>query len=328
MGDVCRVREGHTSECVEVQPSLGPGSTKMAFLRLSAKIAGEVTISALQPQSRHGRTRLSSSKSTPREYDSTGITLIALSGVPEIVAMSQFNSRQEVPLEVTLKAGVEYLVVLRSTPRPSENTPSACNICTYAPHPLGLKVSSQTDYGVLFSCLERKALQNGDILWQEGSAFVRCWTSENGEFFVVAFDSGRQKLLACFEWTITNMLWQESSTMMPDPGVLGAAASGVPYTREQVVELQPGQRRTTVLSWVQPRKSYHLSYSYCCGSKACCSVCGAPVGVSVTGRFSGDYFTLQPPSMIGAALKAAGVSQAKYVHAECKTMEKLSEATM
>merc|ERR1712178_19456 len=178
--DVCRVREGHTSECVEVQPSLGPGSTKMAFLRLSAKIAGEVTISALQPQSRHGRTRSSSSKSTPREYDSTGITLIALSGVPEIVAMSQFNSRQEVPLEVTLKAGVEYLVVLRSTPRPSENTPSACNICTYAPHPLGLKVSSQTDYGVLFSCLERKALQNGDILWQEGSAFVRCWTSENG----------------------------------------------------------------------------------------------------------------------------------------------------
>merc|ERR1711907_634954 len=147
-------------------------------------------------------------------------------------------------------------------------------------------------------------------------------------FFVVTFDAGRSKLLACFEWSVTNMLLQESSTMMPDPGILSAAASGKAYTREQVVELEPGQRRTTVLSWVQPRKSYSLGYSYCCGSKACCSVCGAPVGVAVTGRFSGDYHLWQPPSMLGAALKAAGVSQAKYVHAECKSVDKLSEATM
>jgi len=96
--DVCRVQEGHVSECVEVRPNHGHGRCKMAFLRLSPKVAGEVTLSVLHPQCRRSQAplRRRGQPAPPLDVDSVGIELIELSisGPPEIIAMSAFYMRQ------------------------------------------------------------------------------------------------------------------------------------------------------------------------------------------------------------------------------------------
>jgi hypothetical protein len=313
--DICRVQAGHTSECVEVRPSDGYGSSKLAFLRLSPERDGEVTLSVHQPRRRRCKEPLHRGKPPPLDVDSVGLELIELSSSPKIVATSPFYMRQEVTLEATLKAGVEYLVVARSTPRPSDISPNICNVCTYASHPLGLRLSSQADEDARWAAFEAKALQLGDIIWEENDARVRYWTSEHGDFIVITFQAGRSKLLACFEWKLRNLFLQEKVPCEPDPEIISAAASGETYTREQVVELAAGQRQMTVLSWVQPRSSYNLEYSYICGSKSCCSVCGLPVGVAITGRFSGEYLVFK--NLLAGE---------KCIHKECKSMGKLKDA--
>jgi len=168
---------------------------------------------------------------------------------------------------VNLKAGVEYLVVVRSTPRPAATSASACNVCTYSAHPLGLRLT-EANKDARWAAFQASAYKHGDILWEENGAVVRTWTTEHGDFFVIVFDAGRSKLLASFEWTVSNMLVHESCPLEPSEKLVAAAASESSYTHEQVVELGPGQRQMTVLSWVQPRASYDLQYSYCCGSKS------------------------------------------------------------
>merc|ERR1712166_1044558 len=103
--------------------------------------------------------------------------------------------------------------------------------------------STEADRDARWAAFERKALQDGEILWEENGAVVRAWTSEHSDFFVVVFDAGRGKLLGCFEWTLCNMSLQESCPREPDADSIAAASSGKSYTREQVVELQPGQRQ-------------------------------------------------------------------------------------
>merc|ERR1711998_395878 len=113
-------------------------------------------------------------------------------------------------------AGVEYLVVVKSSPRAGKDAASVVNICTYGPSHLDLRLSSEADKEAMWAALQAKAAC-GEVLFAEDDAVVRCWTSEHRDLVVVLFDAGRSKLLASFEWELTNMLIQENCSVNPSP---------------------------------------------------------------------------------------------------------------
>lgn len=328
--DIGLIRSGYDTAYIDAHLVHGLGPCKAALVRLVPQADGEVTISVLQPSRRRGQEKAKTWKEINDELHSVGFEVF---GPPSsrsqgltLVAASPFQPRQEVAIEVTLRAGVEYFVALRAAPRRGGAPPAGLRLCTYAPGPpVSFANCQQSPEELQRSAWETQVREQGDVVWEEDGAEVRLWTADTGDPLVLLFKAPRNRpMLAYFEWSLTNMLLRRAfPDQPPDPKDVAAVASGQKYRCQQVVELPPGGRQLTAITWANPREASQIEYSFVCGTKPC-SVCKAPVGVQVPGRFCGEYVYWSPPAMFGAALGA----EPKYAHSECKSFAKLRDASM
>lgn len=284
--DVCRARPGHSSECIDVAPPGGPLSLVSA--RLEVQRAGTVSLSVLQASGR-GRPE-------PPERNSVGIEVFDSKSVR--LGSSPYYSREEVCIDLDVKPGT-YTAVVRSSGA------ARFRLCSYAAAPVNLqsRLGDSEERRAAYEMLVRK---HGEKLFSENGASVRLWTSENRETFVLLFDAGPSPLLACIHWSLKNLLLQTHFPREADDGDRSRAAWSL--SKKQVVDLQPRQQQMTVLSWVDSQNPHSMQYKWTAAVKPC-SVCGAPVGCQVPGRFSGEYLQMSHPLM----------GQGPLVHKECAT---------
>jgi hypothetical protein len=311
--DVCRAQEGCCSECLDLRMTSGNGPVRIAYARVSSRGGADVTISVMGHQKPRNEARFRTGRPASKDQDSVALELISLSGGhPKLVSMSNF-SWHEVSIEAELKAGIEYLIVVRCTPPLGKATSGLFHLTTYASEPVSLKLSSDGDENFRAAAFEREVMEHGEVLWESSGGVVRGWNSEHNDLFVLGFSAARSPLLACFNWKVENVLIQSRFPEEASPELTAVAASGKSYEHEMVVELKPGERRLATVSWVQPGSPLRTEYHYACATQKC-MVCGVPVGVAVSGRFSGEYMKL-------------GFGEGKAIHKECGTASALKGAT-
>mmetsp|Transcript_62229 Transcript_62229/g.148481 ORF Transcript_62229/g.148481 Transcript_62229/m.148481 type:complete len:907 (-) Transcript_62229:124-2844(-) len=326
--DICRLRPGFVSNAETlVFPTGGRDHHACSALLVRTSVAGEVSLSVLQPRPKCVVGMLPNSLWTP-----VGLELYTLARSPgqspSLVSSSPFIPRQEVSLEANLEPGVDYLVVVR-TPLPQqaagdEKSPEESvsesregyTLCTYGPGPIDLRPFSPQDLAkARRATYEAMARRSDQILFQEDGSFVRAWAPEHRHVFVVLFQAGNTPLLATVTWRLKNMLFQANAKEEATLEAKKQAASGIDFTREQVVDLPPGGKQLTVLTWLDSREGFALGYSYLAATKPC-AVCGVPVGCPIRDRFSGEYVLYE-----GGRFGADG-----FVHQECRSVSKVAEA--
>eukprot|EP00443_Scrippsiella_acuminata_P015637 CAMPEP_0115197424 /NCGR_PEP_ID=MMETSP0270-20121206/15588_1 /TAXON_ID=71861 /ORGANISM="Scrippsiella trochoidea, Strain CCMP3099" /LENGTH=470 /DNA_ID=CAMNT_0002610775 /DNA_START=1 /DNA_END=1411 /DNA_ORIENTATION=+ len=149
---------------------------------------------------------------------------------------------------------------------------------------------------------------DGELIWKDCGAEVRKWREPEDVTTVFLLDSGSSPsgLIATFKWTLTNVLLQDSFPDPPTADIVTAASGGGEYVRERVYEVQPGHDRVLVLPRNDSKRECSLAHVYQFGAEPCLQ-CKVPVGLSIPGRFSGEYFEV-------AAGKPGGPGK---VHSEC-----------
>ncbi|CAJ1452601.1 unnamed protein product [Effrenium voratum] len=296
---VSKYRPGHVSSLCRLAPQAGKASQANCTLELVAEGQKpcEVVVSVIQesdePFNRNKRRKYSAARIELLEFTSPGSPGGAATQCTQgarHVASSSFAMQREVVLEANLKPGVTYLAVvhwLQATPPQSWN--SDCTLRVYAPCRAKLcpNVSSNQARREAY---EAAAMgPRGKCLKEEQGAQLRCWSDREAGTVVLLLDatSAPAGLLASVSWTLQNALLQPH---FPD-WAGSVQAAGVAEKHVQVVELQPGQRQLTVVSWLDPNKAFSASYSWQAAAEPCAE-CSAPVGTAVPGRFSGAYHKL------------------------------------
>jgi len=317
--DICCLRGGYSCEAVGVRPAPGHGPTSVVAVKFSPQADSKVSISMLQPNRRRGQGMIG--QQIDSTVDAMGLELLALQPGGKsatIVSSSPFHMRQEVSVDVSVQKGFEYLAIVRATPQPGE---AACaepySVCSYSPGSLGLQICRSDPGEYRRMAYYAAAHEKGEVIFGEDGATVRHWVSEHSSVTILLFESGPSRLLASIEWSLLNLLLQEHFPLEAQPEDEVVAASGKQYKRYQVVDLEPGQVQMTVLSWVQPCRTYSQEYCWMAATKQC-TVCGVPVGCAVRGRFSGEYVYFDGARMFGGGRK--------YVHCECQKFAKLKSS--
>jgi hypothetical protein len=311
--DVCRVQHGFVSECVDVEP--GGEGLHTSYFRFFSREGCDSTFSVLRHRIPGAQEETKQFMS--RDRDSYALEIFSMSRRgPQLQTMSGFHAKHEVTLEASLESGIEYLLVVRAKAGLGKSAIGGFHVVSYACGSVGLKASStpEADKTVRAAAFEAQAQKYGDVLWEEDGNSVRGWKSDNGDIFAISFDARKGRLLARFDWTMSNMLLQPNLPEEPEPDLVAAASSGDGYNRQMVVDLQCGQQQVALVSWFQPQAGCEMTYSYSCGTKPC-AVCGVPVGVEINGRFSGEYLVTGGTQIFGKTW---------FVHAECKQMKNLA----
>eukprot|EP00913_Durusdinium_trenchii_P014833 g13910.t1 len=211
------------------------------------------------------------------------------------VASSSFATQRETVLRVAMKTGTNYLVVvhwLQAQPPQSWNSDATFRV--YAPRPVSLEDAAVRGFADL---AQREAYEaaafgpRGVCLKEQGGVQLRCWSDRDSGTIALVFDAtvAPAGLMASIHWRLQmpgigpwNANLQPS---FPDEGSL--KAKGV-QEHVQQVELKPGQRQLTLVSWLDPATAFSASYSWQAATDPCAE-CGLPVGAAVPGRFSGAY---------------------------------------
>ncbi|CAE7199176.1 CAPN14 [Symbiodinium natans] len=214
------------------------------------------------------------------------------------VASSSFGLQREVLLPVELKAGAQYLVIvhwLQASPVRSWNREATLRVYAPCPARLGpgpMEMEAQRE------AYEAAAMgPRGSCLKETQGAQLRCWSDRESGTIALCFDASDAPagLLASLTWTLQNSVLQPRF-----PGWEGSVTAAGEEQHVQVVDLKPGQRQLTVVSWLDPSKAFSATYSWQATADPC-SQCNAPVGTNVPGRFSGAYRVLGPSDLGGPA---------------------------
>lgn len=315
---VSEYRPGYISSILPVKPmqTLKGAQTQVsATLRLLASAERthlgdvkplHVVISVLQDSdelfTRNKRRKYSSARIEVLEITSPLDSASPTSACPtqgsRHVASSGFGAQREVLLPVELKAGTHYLVIvhwLQASPVSSWNREGTLRV--YAPCPARL------EHGQGQAVAQREAYEaaamgpRGACLKEEQGAQLRCWSDRESGTIALCFDasSAPAGLLASLTWKLQNALLQPNF-----PSCEGSIPVAGEEQHTQLVDLKPGQRQLTVVSWLDPSKSFSANYSWQATADPC-SECGAPVGTRVPGRFSGAFRVLSPSDPGGPA---------------------------
>jgi len=244
---------------------------------------------------------------------------------PAHVATSYFAVTQEVSVDIRARRGVSYLVhVQRCEQQPKETPgarsaaiPSCCSLSVYCPSISQLVPFSGHVDETRRAAYEAAALsESGQLLFAEAGGRILTWRDPEGRVTVFLFDGGTvsRRLLASFEWTLSNVLLQEDFPRAPSAEDAAAARTGASFTRQRLLDLQAGQKQLVVLTWVDPGQPCSMKYRWQAAAASCLE-CGEPV-MRMEPRFSGDFFTYE----------ASAQGSAGRVHAECRDAYKVRRA--
>eukprot|EP00435_Cladocopium_sp_Y103_P016408 s3235_g4.t1 len=291
---------GYVSSLCPMKPDSSQARGLMACtLELPGNQTGpvEVVISVIQESdeafSRQKRKKFSAARLELFEFTSPGAEASTPSRSTGTrgarhVASSGFAVQRETLLRGQMKPGVGYMAVvhwLQATPPQSWNR--QCTLRVYAPQ--RLQLDPLRDLAAI-STSQREAYEaaamgpRGACLKEQGGVQLRCWSDRDSGTIVLVFDAtaAQAGLFASIHWRLQNAHLQPNF-----PATESINAKGV-QEHIQHVELKPGQRQLTLVSWLDPVLAFSASYSWQAATDPCAE-CGAPVGTQVPGRFSGAY---------------------------------------
>eukprot|EP00434_Breviolum_minutum_P027549 symbB.v1.2.024368.t2/scaffold2250.1/size119560/2 len=256
----------------------------------------EVVISVLQESdeafTRNKRKKFSAARVELLEFTSPDSPSRSTRGARH-VASSSFAMQRETLLRVAVKPGVGYVAIvhwLQALPPQSWNR--QCILRVYAPCRVQLRQWSDV---AMVAVSRREAYEaaamgpRGVCLKDQGGVRLRCWSDRDSGTIALVFDATTAEpggLLASIHWRLQNAHLQPSF-----PSDDNIKAKDV-QEHVQHVELKPGQRQLTLVSWLDPVMAFSASYSWQAATDPCAE-CGSPVGTPLPGRFSGAYRKLE-----------------------------------